>query len=187
MATTKTRTRRAARTAAHTEPKRKTTTKTTNGASRTADAATVAARRDTVRKRVIDGGESAAVVAKDLGITSGKAAFIKMQLMVEDGNVPAIKFKNPDDMVTKTVAARNKADEYSSWGWLSARTGVSEPSLKAAVAAAGHNIAGEKIASIRKANRPAKSPAAAKKTASTRAKSARTTRTRTRRAQADPS
>jgi hypothetical protein len=184
MATTKTRTRRAARTAANTEPKSKATTK---GASRTADAATVAARRDTVRKRVIDGGESAAVVAKDLGITSGKAAFIKMQLMVEDGNVPAIKFKNPDDMVTKTVAARNKADEYSSWGWLSARTGVSEPSLKAAVAAAGHNIAGEKIASIRKANRPAKSPAAAKKTASTRAKSARTTRTRTRRAQADPS
>jgi hypothetical protein len=169
MATTKTRTRRAARTAANTEPKSKATTK---GASRTADAATVAARRDTVRKRVIDGGESAAVVAKDLGITSGKAAFIKMQLMVEDGNVPAIKFKNPDDMVTKTVAARNKADEYSSWGWLSARTGVSEPSLKAAVAAAGHNIAGEKIA---------------KKTASTRAKSARTTRTRTRRAQADPS
>lgn len=182
MATT-TRTRRAAR-------KGKTTTPATKpSASKTtrtrADADTVAERRNQIQTRVVDGGETAATVAKDLGITAGKAAFIAMQLRVENGEVPKISFKNDEQMIAKTVAARDKADQHSSWGWLSARTGVAEPTLKSKVAAAGHDVVGTKIASVRKAARPAPKATTAKKgTAKTGTKSVRT---RTRRSQADPS
>lgn len=184
MATT-TRKRRPARKTAQATKATK-PAKTTGTTRNRADAETVEARKAAVLSRVVNGGESAATVAKDLGITAGKAAFIAMQLRVDNGEVPKISFKNDEQLVSKTVAARDKADQHSSWGWLSARTGVAEASLKQKVAAAGHDVAGTKIASVRKASRPVatKTATGAKKAAATKSKS---TRTRTRRAQADPS
>jgi hypothetical protein len=184
MATT-TRKRRSTKSTAS---KVKTTTQKNGNGRNRADEATQAERRSQVQQRVVEGGESAATVAKDLGITPGKAAFIAMQVRVENGEVAKIAGKTDEQLIKNTVAARAKADQYSSWGWLSARTGVSEPALKSKVAAAGHSVAGEKIASVRKANRPAvvkKTSPTAKKTAT--AKASKSTRTRTRRAAADPS
>lgn len=185
MATTTRKRRPARKTATAAKVKTK-----PNGNGRTrADEATQAERRNQVQQRVVEGGESAATVAKDLGITPGKAAFIAMQVRVDNGEVSKISFKNDEQLVKNTVAARAKADQYSSWGWLSARTGVSEPTLKSKVAEAGHEVAGSKIASVRKAARPAsktaKTSPTAKKTAA--AGKSKSTRTRTRRAAADPS
>jgi hypothetical protein len=175
-------------------PARKTGVKTTkpesNGTATTgrnrADEATVEKRRVTVRKRVLNGGESAATVAKDLGITPGKAAFIAMQLKVEDGDVPAITGRNEDALLKAVNVARNKADEHSSWGWLSARSGISESSLKSKMTEAGFDVAGTQIASVRKTKNGngATKKAAPKKTT---AKTGKSTRTRTRRPAADPS
>jgi hypothetical protein len=192
---TKTSTRAARKS---TRPARKTTsqtsakaTKPASNSKKRADEATVNERRNAVQTRVIDGGESAATVAKDLGITSGKAAFIAMQLRVENGEVSKITGKTDDALIANVVKARDKADQFSSWGWLSARSGVAESALKNKVAAAGHEVAGTKIASVRKASRPVATKKAARMSATaaktTAASKSKSTRTRTRRAQADPS
>jgi hypothetical protein len=177
MATNPTRRKRPAR---KPKPAAKTTSKV--GRNR-ADADEVQNRRDVVQERMIDGEESAATVAKDLGITAGKAAFIAMQLRVENGDVPKIVFKNDEQLISRTVAARDKADQYSSWGWLAARTGVGEATLKSKVENAGHSVSGTRIASIRKTNGNGNGSKSTKKAAPAKAKA----RTRTRRAQADPS
>jgi hypothetical protein len=71
--------------------------------------------------RVVNGDEKLAAVAKDLKITSGKAAFLIMQYRVAQGEVPAITGKTDEALLKAVNAARLKADEHSSWGWLAAR------------------------------------------------------------------
>jgi hypothetical protein len=84
--------------------------------------------------------------------TTGRAAFMKMLLEVQRGNVPAIT-GSPKQVVQRTIAARKKADKYSSWGWLSARAGVNEGTLKKHVAAAGYPVYGDRIVATRSAKK----------------------------------
>jgi hypothetical protein len=86
-----------------------------------------------VRTRMVESNDSVKDVAADLGLTPGQTAFIKMQILVADGTVPAIKGRTEREIIAKVAKARKKADDYSSWGWLSARTGINEGQLKKAV------------------------------------------------------
>jgi hypothetical protein len=91
-------------------------------------------------------------IAAHLGTTTGKAAFIKMQIDVAAGTVKPITGRTPKEIVNRTVAARKRADEYSSWGWLSARTGISEPKLKK-MCAGKYQVFGSRIATERASKR----------------------------------
>ena len=107
----------------------------------------------TVRELLVDGDAHVQDVAKKLKLTPGKTAFIKMQILVEDGVVPAIT-GTPAQKLAKIVTARKRANEYSSWGWLAARSGMSEPTMKKMVAEKkNYPVFGERIAQIRAAKR----------------------------------
>lgn len=130
-----------------------------SGAARQAQIDRDAKRRAQVVKRV-NKGESVRAVAEDLGLTPGKAAFLLMQQEVEDNDSLQIKFRNEDELVKRVVAARNKNDEHSGWGWIAARTGVSEGKIKRlAEEKGGIKVKGTNIASIRKGKAPAKAQA----------------------------
>lgn len=86
-----------------------------------------------VRTRMVEGTDAVKDVAADLGLTPGQTAFIKMQILVADGTVKPITGRTEREVIAKVVKARKKADNYSSWGWLSARTGINEGQLKKAV------------------------------------------------------
>lgn len=124
------------------------------------------AQLNAVVSRVVNGDEKLAAVAKELKITSGKAAFLIMQHRVAQGEVPKITGKDDASLLSAINAARLKADEYSSWGWLAARSGKSEGFIKTGLEGMGlFTPRAENIASKRAATKPAKAPAAAKKTA----------------------
>jgi hypothetical protein len=116
----------------------------------------------------VEGEESLSVVAKDLNITSGKAAFILMKDAVAKGKVPAITGKDDDEMVKAIHAARNEAGTYSSWGWLAARSSWPESRIKGELEDAGlYTPKAENIASVRAEQskpEPAAEPAAAETT-----------------------
>lgn len=126
-----------------------------------------------------DAESSWAEIAEELSITPGKAQYLMMLHLVSEGEVPAITFRNDDDLIRKCAAARAKADQYSSWGWISARAGVSEGKIKGLLEESGdYEPKAENIAAIRaekngtapakKGNAPAKGkpvPAKAKTTA----------------------
>jgi hypothetical protein len=86
-----------------------------------------------VRTRMVESNDRVKDVAADLGLTPGQTAFIKMQILVNDGTVPTIKGRTERELIAKVARARKKADNYSSWGWLSARTGMPEGELKSKV------------------------------------------------------
>lgn len=140
----------------------KTSTATTSNGSaeateakRAARDAQNAAQLQAVVSRVVNGDEKLAVVAKDLKITSGKAAFLIMQHRVAQGEVPAISGKSDDALLDNIAKARAKGDEYSSWGWLAARSGKSEGFIKNGLKAKGtYKPGSENIASLRAASKP---------------------------------
>ena len=107
-----------------------------------------------------EGDESMGVVAKDLNITSGKAAFILMKHAVAEKKVPAITAKDDDDLVDAINDARLEAGTYSSWGWLAARSGKPESWIKAELGEAGlYTPKAENIATKRaEANKPEPEP-----------------------------
>lgn len=72
-----------------------------------------------------------AEIASDLGVTPGKAQYLMMLHRVGEGDVPSIPSSPESKLVAGLKKARAKADEYSSWGWLSARAGVPEGRVKA--------------------------------------------------------
>lgn len=111
-----------------------------------------ATQRAYVEKHYLDGDESLSAVAKHLSITSGKTAFIGMQIRVDRGEVPAITGKNDEALLVNISKARDKADEYSSWGWLAARSGRSEGFIKNGLEEAGlYTPKAQNIASVRAA------------------------------------
>jgi hypothetical protein len=139
-------------------------------AKRAAREAQSAEQLSAVVSRVVNGDEKLSVVAKDLKITPGKAAFLIMQHRVAEGEVPAITGKNDEALLKAINAARLKADEFSSWGWLSARSGKSEGFIKAGLAKAGlFTPRAENIATKRAGSKP---KAAAKTTATSAKKRA---------------
>lgn len=127
----------------------KTTAKTQDGPSKRE----LAAKRDEglteniVERR--DNGESWADIASDLNITSGKAQFLMMKHRVAEGEVPAIKHRNETELVSGIRKARDAQNEFSSWGWISARSGVSEGKIKALAEEAGMDVSGSNVAVAR--------------------------------------
>lgn len=133
-------------------------------AKRNAQAKQDATLRAAVVKRCIKGDETIGSVAKDLKITAGKAAFLRMEHLVEVGEVPSITGKTDASLLTAIGAARARGDEFSSWGWLAARSGRSEGFIKSGLAEAGkYEPRAENIASVRASKKPASKPAAAGK------------------------
>lgn len=113
-----------------------------------------------VPNRDVGDDEPIADVARDLKITSGKAAFLLMKDAVAKGKVPAIKGADDDALVAGIIEARKKADEYSSWGWLAARSGKAESWIKLELEDAGaYEPKAENISSIRAQAREEAKPA----------------------------
>jgi hypothetical protein len=80
-------------------------------------------------------GDSWGKIAKALKVTPGKAQFLMMLHRVAEGGVPRISTEGSDKQVAQRIAkARARADEFSSWGWLAARTGRSEAYIKGLLA-----------------------------------------------------
>lgn len=84
-------------------------------------------------EQVIDAreeGQSWSEIASDLNITPGKAQFLMMLHRVATGDVKPLRFKDDETLTEQIKKARTAADEFSSWGWIAARTGVSEVKIK---------------------------------------------------------
>lgn len=117
-----------------------------------------------VVKRFVKGDETAATVAKDLNVSPVKVLVLAGIHRVAVGEVPAIEGKTDASLLKAIAAARNKADEFSSWGWLAVRSGKSEAWIKGELEKAGlYEKKAVNIAQARAAARPAapKAPAAA--------------------------
>lgn len=98
-------------------------------------------------------GNSWSEVAAELNITPGKAQFLNMLHLVAEGDVKPIRFRNDEELTAKCQAARAAADEYSSWGWIAARTGVSEGKIKGLLAEAGTYVPKSENISIVRADK----------------------------------
>lgn len=78
-------------------------------------------------------GSSWSEIGTELGITPGKAQFLNMLHLVAEGEVkayPKNRLKDEESIAALVKEQRERADQYSSWGWISARSGISEPTLK---------------------------------------------------------
>jgi hypothetical protein len=96
-----------------------------------------------------DAGDKWGEIAADLNITPGKAQFLYMLNAVEVGDVKPIRHRNEDELVAGIKRAREANDEFSSWGWIAARTGVSEGKIKSLAEQAGMPVKGSNIAVAR--------------------------------------
>lgn len=92
-------------------------------------------------------------IGDEIGTTPGKAQYLMMLHRVAEGDVPKVpNAANPDSpkFAKSLEKARKAADEYSSWGWLSARSGLPEGKIKAIAEEAGFYSKGkENVAAIR--------------------------------------
>lgn len=88
-------------------------------------------------------------IAEALHITPGKAQFLYMQHCVSEGEVKAIRHRNEDELVAGIRKAREANDAHSSWGWIAARTGVSEGKIKSLAEEAGMSVKGSNVAVAR--------------------------------------
>jgi DNA uptake protein ComE-like DNA-binding protein len=111
--------------------------------------------------------ESLSDVASALHITAGKAAFLNMINEVENGEVASISTNGNEEAVAKRIiAAREKQDAHSSWGWIAARTGLPEAKVKKLAEEHGLKVKGTHVAKERAAkngSKPAKAKVTAKK------------------------
>jgi hypothetical protein len=109
--------------------------------------------------RDVGDDEPIADVARDLNITAGKAAFLLMIDAVAKGKVPALEGDDDDDLVQAIIEARAAADEYSSWGWLAARSSRPESWIKAELAEVdAYTPKAENISSVRAKAKAAAQP-----------------------------
>lgn len=160
--------------AAAAKPKASTGPSQTGEAKRIAQEKQDTALRAQVVKRCVKGNETVGAVAKELKITPGKAAFLIMQHRVEVSEVPTIEAKTEAGLVTAIANARAKADEFSSWGWLAARSGKSEGFIKSRLEEAGkYTPKAENIAVKRSGSKPAAAKSTPTRKASTGKKTVR--------------
>lgn len=147
MTATKTRTTKGKTTKAPTKDKAaKAATTEDNGPSKSELRAERDADLTLQMLELKDNGESWAEIASTLSVTSGKAQFLWMKHCVAEGEVPAIEFEDEDELVAGILEAREASDQHSSWGWIAARTGVSEGKVKALAEEAGMEVRGANIA-----------------------------------------
>lgn len=136
------------------------TTKATTG-KRAAATADVDKQRKEVAKR-LKAGEKYGDIAEALHVTPGRAKYLQMLNDVESGRVARISTSGNDEAVAKRIiAARDKQDEHSSWGWISARAGIPEARVKSLAETHGGKVKGTHVAKERAAARESK-PAKAK-------------------------
>jgi hypothetical protein len=122
-------------------------------------------RDNEIRPQVVEdleSGKKLSEVAAKFHITPGKAAFLRMQAHV--ASHPKMKIKGEDaELVAGIKAARDAQDEFSAWGWISARTGLPEVRVKAIAEKAGIAVKGTHVAKARKEARVASAPPEAAK------------------------
>jgi hypothetical protein len=82
-------------------------------------------------------------IAETINTTPGKAQYLMMLHQVAEGEVPRITGKTEAVLAKNLQKAREKADEHSSWGWLSARAGLPETKIKAIAEEAGFYAKGK--------------------------------------------
>lgn len=154
MATTKTRTRKGSTSKSASN---KATRSDRKAASKTQDDGP--SKRDLqrqrnaeLRERVVELREAEASwqeIAEEIESTPGKAQFLFMQHVVSKTPKLRIKHSDEDELVAGIVEAREANDQHSSWGWIAARTGVSEGKVKALAEEAGIQVAGTNVAVAR--------------------------------------
>lgn len=88
-------------------------------------------------------------IAEEIKTTPGKAQFLFMQHQVESTPRLRIKHSDEDSLVAGIRAARDAQDAHSSWGWIAARTGVSEGTIKKLAEEAGMSVKGSNVAVAR--------------------------------------
>lgn len=149
----------------------KASAKAASPAKRETARADVDKQRADVAKR-LKKGEKIGDIATALHVTPGRAKYLQMLNEVEDGTVASISTNGNDEAVGKRIAAaRNKQDECSSWGWISARTGLPEAKVKKLAEDAGVTVKGSHVAKERAAARGTTTKAkASTKAKSTKAK-----------------
>lgn len=134
--------------------------------------ASVDAQRKEVAK-LVKQGVKMGDIAEKLHVTAGRAKYLQMLNEVESGAVPSISTSGNEEAIAKRIiAARNKQDAYSSWGYISARTGLPEVKVKKLAEEHGLKVAGTHVAKERAASKPAGKPAKAKAAKTTKAKKA---------------
>lgn len=106
-------------------------------------------RERVVELRSTDPKTSWGDIAEELSITPGKAQFLMMQHEVETTPKLRIKHTDDDSLVAGIRAAREANDAHSSWGWIAARTGVSEGKVKKVAEEAGIPVSGTNVAVAR--------------------------------------
>lgn len=121
---------------------------------------------DAQRKKVaaaVKKGTKMGDIAQELGVTAGRAAYLNMLNEVESGEVASISTNGNEESVAKRIiAARDKQDAHSSWGWISARTGLPEVKVKKLAEEHGGAVKGTHVAKERaEARGPAKTKAKA--------------------------
>lgn len=113
------------------------------------------AQNDKLREQVVElraAEMSWSDIANELSVTPGKAQFLMMQHEVSKNSRLKLRFKDDDELVTRIREAREANDAHSSWGWIAARTGVSEGKIKAVAEEAGIPVKGTNIAVSRSEN-----------------------------------
>lgn len=108
------------------------------------------AQNDELREQVVvlrdEEDNSWGEIAEELSITSGKAQFLHMQATVASTPKLKIKHADEDELIAGIIEAREAEDEHSSWGWIAARTGVSEAKVKRLAEEGGVDVAGSNVA-----------------------------------------
>lgn len=124
-------------------------------------------------------GEKLGEIASSLQLYPFQAHQLVALVHVDKGDVPAITGKSEDVLVKRLAAARAKGDEYASWDWLQARSGINKVKIQKLLVQYGHKITDVRNDRKGTARKSAKAPAAkaarsARKPVAATAKSART-------------
>lgn len=104
-------------------------------------------------------GETANEIATDLHLYPFQVHQLVQLVHVDNGSVPAITAKSEDVLVKKLATARAKGDEYASWDWLQARSGINKVRIQKLLGDAGVDTGDVRAArkgTPAKAKRPAK-------------------------------
>jgi hypothetical protein len=104
-------------------------------------------------------GETANEIATDLQLYPFQVHQLIALVHVDNGDVPAITAKTEDVLVKRLATARLKGDEYASWDWLQARSGINKVKIQKMLVEAGVDISDVRAArkgEPAKRSRPAK-------------------------------
>ena len=96
-------------------------------------------------------GEPWSAIGEELSITPGKAQFLMMLHRVDTGDVKPLKWTDDESLTEVCQEARAALDEFSSWGWIAARTGVSEGKIKRLLEEAGAYVPKEQNIAVERA------------------------------------